>query len=265
MEPRANGSTGNRRLTRWTTPAGRFLLKYARKLAAWIGPRWTVLLILAIGVSVVTVMTAASAEVYEAVSESDDIASLDRPVLHAAMDVRTPWLNDAVTAFTNLGGKVIMPVLAAIATGILMYLRRSIVPLILMLAATAGSLLMTNVGKDAVGRLRPPLEAAVPPFETSPSFPSGHTLNATVIAGVVAYILVLHLGSKWSRTVAIVVAALFAIAMGLSRVYLGHHWLTDVVVAWTLGLAWLAVLITAHRLLFTLRDRRKNADSQSRG
>jgi membrane-associated phospholipid phosphatase len=41
--------------------------------------------------------------------------------------------------------------------------------------------------------------------------------------------------------------------MGLSRVYLGHHWLTDVLVAWALGLGWLTVVITAHRLLLTLR------------
>ena len=41
--------------------------------------------------------------------------------------------------------------------------------------------------------------------------------------------------------------------MGLSRVYLGHHWLTDVLVAWALGLGWLTMVITAHRLLLTLQ------------
>lgn len=50
-------------------------------------------------------------------------------------------------------------------------------------------------------------------------------------------------------------AGVFALAMGLSRVYLGHHWLTDVLVAWALGLGWLTVVITAHRLLLTLRRR----------
>jgi membrane-associated phospholipid phosphatase len=48
-------------------------------------------------------------------------------------------------------------------------------------------------------------------------------------------------------------AGLFAVAMGMSRVYLGAHWLTDVLVAWALGLGWLTVVVTAHRLLLTLR------------
>jgi membrane-associated phospholipid phosphatase len=50
-----------------------------------------------------------------------------------------------------------------------------------------------------------------------------------------------------------VAAAIFAATMGLSRVYLGHHWLTDVLGAWALGAAWLSLVITAHRLYLTTR------------
>jgi membrane-associated phospholipid phosphatase len=60
---------------------------------------------------------------------------------------------------------------------------------------------------------------------------------------------------KRARTATLCCAFVFALAMGLSRIYLGDHWLTDVLVAWTLGLGWLTVVITAHRLLLTLRKR----------
>ncbi|NJC23778.1 undecaprenyl-diphosphatase [Arthrobacter pigmenti] len=248
---------GTRDLTRWRSPIGRFLVSCIRQVAQWVGPRWALILLLVLGIGAAVGLTFASAEVYEAVKEQEDIASLDQPALDAALAIRSPWLNAAAVAFTSLGGTVGMPILATAATVILTSIRRSFTPLILMVIAAGGSLLMTVLGKDAIGRLRPDTEFAVPPFEISPSFPSGHTLNAVVIAGITAYLLVLRQQRKRTRALTITAAVAFAFIMGLTRVYLGHHWVTDVAVAWTLGLAWLALVITAHRLLLTFRNYRR--------
>ena len=244
---------GPRDLTRWTTPVGRLLVRCVRPIARWIGPHGALLLLIAIGGSVAAALTAASAEVYESVVESDGVAALDRPALDLAVSLRQDWLNALITGYTNIGGPVGMPILAVSIMVLLAVRRRSWAPVILLPAAAFGSLLMTVAGKDAIGRLRPPLELAVPPYESSPSFPSGHSLNALVIAGVVAYLLVVRQRRKRTRALTVVLATLFAVSMGISRVYLGHHWLTDVLVAWTLGTAWLAVVITAHRLFLTFR------------
>jgi membrane-associated phospholipid phosphatase len=183
------------------------------------------------------------------------MAGLDQPVLDAAVGVRTDTANTLVTAYTDLGGKVGMPVLAsAVAVGLAL-LWRSWTPVVLMAVTGAGSVLMTTAGKAAVGRTRPPLAEAVPPFESSFSFPSGHSLNSMAIALVVAYLLVRKLRHRWSRALAVTGCVLFAVLMGLSRVYLGHHWLTDVLVAWALALGWVALVVTGHRLWLTMRRR----------
>jgi len=112
---------------------------------------------------------------------------------------------------------------------------------------------LTIAGKDIIGRHRPLRIDAIPPYETSPSFPSGHTLNATVILGIIAYLLILRQHSRAARALTIVVAVVIAVATGLSRILLGAHWFTDVLAGWLLGAAWLALVITAHRLYLTTR------------
>ena len=96
-------------------------------------------------------------------------------------------------------------------------------------------------------------------FETSPSFPSGHTIEAFVIATMLTYLLVRHL---WDRSAAVkvligVVAFVYACAMGFSRVFLGYHWLTDVFAAAMLGVAWAGVVIAMHRVWRMVRKRRE--------
>lgn len=246
---------GGRDLTRWDSRAGRWLVDRAASTLRWGAPRWMLLTSVVAGVLLAALMAAGTAELYESVVERDGVAGLDQPVLDAAVALRNPGLDTAVTAYTDIGGPVGMPVLAVLVTLGLTVAWRSWTPVALMTMTAAGSLAMTVAGKVAVGRVRPPLAEAVPPFESSASFPSGHSLNALVVAGIVTYLLVRKQRSAPARATTIALALLFAITMGLTRVYLGHHWLTDLLVAWSLGTGWLAPVVTGHRLVLTLRRR----------
>lgn len=214
-----------------------------------LGPNTGVAIVGTVGAVIFSLLVLAGDRVYDAVTESDGIAGLDRPVLDWMIAHRSPELNAAITAFTNLGRTLPMTVMALLLCGLLYWRYREISVWVLTAIAAAGSVTFTLVGKAAVGRARPPITDAVPPYETSFSFPSGHTLNSTVIAGMLAYLTFWLARRLWVRVLAIIAAVVWAVAMGLSRIYLGHHWLTDVVFAWLLGMAWLALLITAHQLL----------------
>jgi membrane-associated phospholipid phosphatase len=246
---------GDRDLTRWPSAAGRWALRLTLLAVRRISPHRVLAVTLAIGLALSAALTVLAAEVYDAVVEDDGIAGLDRPALDLALRLRTPTGDRMVTAYTHLGSPGLMPLLATVAALAMALTWRQWTPVLLTTVTGLGSLLMTMVGKAAVGRIRPPRADAVPPFETSFSFPSGHSLNAMALAGIIAYLLVRRQRTARARLLTVVAAATFAVTMGLSRVYLGHHWLTDVLVAWLLALSWLCVVITAHRLYLTVRRR----------
>ncbi|MDO4026231.1 phosphatase PAP2 family protein [Clavibacter michiganensis] len=252
-ELRRDRFLGDRDLTRWVTPVGRILARVVERIVRELGPYAALVITLLVGLVLAFGLAAIAAQVYDNVTDADGVAGLDKPLLAFMISIRTPWLNDAATAYTDVAGVVIMPIIAVVTMLFLAVRRRSWTPIILVVAAGGGSLLLTIAGKDIVGRARPDLADAVPPYETSPSFPSGHTLNAVAIAGILAYLLLLRQHRRVTRVLSIAVAVVFAVTIGISRVYLGHHWFTDVLAAFFLSGAWLALVITAHRLYLTAR------------
>lgn len=242
-------------LTHWYTPWGRFFARVAVRISARLGPHAALIITLVVGLLIAVTLSVIAAQVYDSVTDADGVAGLDRPLLNTMMSLRSPWLDVFATGYTDVAGPIGMPILAVSALLVLSIKRRSWTPTILIAAAGIGSLLMTIAGKDLIGRDRPPLVDAVPPYEYSPSFPSGHALNAVVIAGVVAYLLILRQTTMHARVLTISAAVFFALTTGLTRVFLGHHWFTDVLAAWVLDVAWLALVITAHRLYVTARGR----------
>lgn len=167
---------------------------------------------------------------------------------------RTPAGGQIVTAFTDLGRTLPMLVIGVIATGALYARYRRVQVWPIMVLVPIGSVGLTESLKAVFALTRPDTTGAVAPFEDSYSFPSGHTLNSTAIIGALAYLTCWLVGRLWVRVAAVAAAAIWIVAMGLSRVYLGHHWPSDVLLGWSLGLTWLVLVMWAHQLWLTRRN-----------
>jgi undecaprenyl-diphosphatase len=99
--------------------------------------------------------------------------------------------------------------------------------------------------KLLVARLRPMGMALVP--ETSHSFPSLHALSAMVLYLFIAYIFFYYTRSFWRSYIVFVVCVLTAGLIGLSRVYLGVHYLSDVTAGFVLGIGWFALVVLIQK------------------
>jgi undecaprenyl-diphosphatase len=137
------------------------------------------------------------------------------------------------------GGTVALCALAGVA-GLLLLLRGRRLDAALVVSAPFAGTLLSGGLKLGYGRPRPPAEAQLIP-ETGFSLPSGHAMDATVVLGVLALVLIVRATSRLRRTLIAAAATVAITAAGAGRIYLGVHWATDVVTGWLLGAAWVAL------------------------
>lgn len=147
-----------------------------------------------------------------------------------------PWLQETAVEITAIGGfPLILLTLAAVA-GFFIVTKRYGVALYAMLSVGSGALLSQTL-KQYYGRPRPDLVDHLDVVHTL-SFPSGHALVTTVAYLTLASIVIGFLNSRRARIYVLSVAVLVAVIVGVSRVYLGVHWPSDVAAGWALGAAW---------------------------
>lgn len=175
----------------------------------------------------------------------DEATRLDRPVLNWFVDHREPWLTTVTRGVTALGSSAFV-IPFALAVGVLLWRRRrSAAPLGYLAASYLGGEILFQLVKLLTHRPRPPAGLAVLYF-TGYAFPSGHTTLATAVWGAAA--LTVGATTTWARKTALAAGAtLIAITVGVTRLYLGAHWFTDILGGWALGAAWLTITTLAIR------------------
>ncbi|MBA3905423.1 MAG: phosphatase PAP2 family protein [Pseudonocardiales bacterium] len=167
-------------------------------------------------------------------------AQLDGPALAESIEDRNAGLTGVAVVITTVGSTVAMAVLA-VAVGAWCWWRGRHVDAVLAVGAMAGASLLFRLLKLVLERARPPIaDHAV--AVSSESLPSGHATMSTVVIGTIV-VLAWSGRSVGERTAMVLAAALCVGAVGATRVYLGVHWLSDVLAGWPVGAAWLAVCV----------------------
>ncbi len=139
------------------------------------------------------------------------------------------WLHGIMLTSTNIGQPAAMILLAGvIALGTWQHNRR----ITYSMAAAVLAMGINGLLKEIIHRPRP--DTAYAHMFHSGSFPSGHAFGVTIVGGLLAYVALKYLPTVWGRSIAVFLA-LFILLVGLSRLYLGAHYPTDVFAGWLLG------------------------------
>ena len=186
------------------------------------------------------------------------LGTLDQEVLRWFQDHQTPAMNQVMVNLTGLGQRTVVTVVGVLAALGFLILRRPR-PALLVVLATFGSWGLVDGVKWAVRRPRPAgvhrLEPSLlsralsrveehqtgglpppTPTEKGYSFPSSHALSSTATYLTIALLAARRLRRRWTRILVVVGSALLVFVIGVTRLYVGAHYLSDVVAGWAGGL-----------------------------
>jgi undecaprenyl-diphosphatase len=214
-------------------------------LARRLGVEEAVALLLLTGLLVVSALGALFTVLLDDVLDGDGIAHLDQPTSRWLAAHREGWLTGVLRSLTVLGSPVALAALmAAVCIGVGVR-GRSWRPAVLGVVGAGGIGLVIVTLKVLVGRPRPAMPFAVL-AESGYSFPSGHAAGTAAVALLSSWLLTHRTVRPWAARVAIWTVSLLLVgAVGFSRIYLGVHYLSDVLAGWLLGAVWAGTLVLA--------------------
>ena len=155
-----------------------------------------------------------------------------------ARPIGPDWIFEVMRDITSLGGSTIVFLITFFVVGYFI-LQKQYSMLFLVLAAVIGGAVIDLMLKELFGRIRPQIVPNLIPVKSF-GFPSGHSMMSTIKYLSLASILARLQARRRDKIYIISVAVFLSFMIGISRIYLGVHYPTDVLGGWSLGLAWAA-------------------------
>jgi undecaprenyl-diphosphatase len=181
------------------------------------------------------------------------LLALRNPADHSD-PIGPPWVEETMRDFTALGSSEILLLITASVAGYLVLVRRYQLA-VLVSVAVVGALALNFVLKLGIDRPRPDLVPQLSQVYFT-SFPSGHSMGAAATYLTLGAILARVQPRLRLKVYFLSLAILITLLVGISRVYLGVHWPTDVLAGWTAGAVWAMACVLAAWWLQTRRAER---------
>ena len=176
--------------------------------------------------------------------EREPLSSVDADAAEWVATSLPTTLEYAARPFSWAGGWIGVTLLTVVAVAFLAR-ERNWLDVSFVLVAVLGSQLAVLVLKAWFDRPRPDAGSAVP-LPESAAFPSGHAASGAAVVGTFTILLAERIAGQRARTHLWIGAAIVGVAVGLSRIALNVHYVTDVIAGWCLGLVWLAGCLLIH-------------------
>lgn len=209
--------------------------------------RRTFFLVLIAGLVLAALLLASFAEIHEDLSQPHNVA-VDQAILLGIHAHDSPVLTGLAKTLSFIGSPTtLIPVILIVAS--VLWLRRFKRDALLLLISMGGAGALDTALKLHYRRVRPDLPWAFV-HESSFSFPSGHSVMAVVLYGTLTYLLLEHWRGAGQRVGLIAGSLLLILGIGLSRIYLGVHYPSDVLAGYLVGAVWLLAVMAAD---WTLR------------
>ncbi|OCT12276.1 phosphoesterase PA-phosphatase [Paenibacillus pectinilyticus] len=179
--------------------------------------------------------------VIAALLKGQQIARFDRSVIASVQGMERPWLTTVMKIFTFIGSTQVVIVITLICLFLFYRYLHHRMELILFIILVAGTGILNQVLKLIFQRERPSLHRLIE--QAGYSFPSGHSMEAFAMYAALTFLLWRHISTQKGRTAVIIGSILMILCIGISRIYLGVHYPSDVVAAYFASGFWFTICV----------------------
>lgn len=206
-----------------------------------------------IGILVIVLTLAAFLRLSQ-VLDYKSLSYFDQEIAQVLYNMRTPELTAVMRIFTFLGGQIFLEV-TIIATMFFLLVSRHIKDGLVFAFILLSGVFLNLYLKNFFQRARPDLSPLV--LENTYSFPSGHAMNAFIFYTCVSYFIFRKIQNTKFGAVLIILSTVIILLIGISRIYLGVHYPSDVIAGYFAGLCWFVLVIIFDKSIYFFKLFRK--------